>query len=651
MASVSSLDRDLSRLRLGKYTPQASQEIKDWVTATLDENLGNEDLMVVLKDGTILCRLANLLGESPQIRFKKSAMPFVQMENISHFLSFVARPPVSLPPHDLFLTIDLYEQKDPAQVCQCITAYSRIAHKLKPAVFPTTIGGLKVTAQLSPQLSGGAGGFWAGGARKVSGGSVGSGGGASVVSSYSGSGSTARPSVPPRKAAVSTWSKSSDEAATLPAWNIAQYGYMGGASQGNQGISFGARRQITNIPAVKSTPATSPPPPAMSFAEKRRKEEEAKEREAEAEGQRKRELQAADERRRAVEEADRWRKEEEEKAAIELERRKWKEEEEKRRLRQREQDNQRELERRKEAYAFERREEEARRVRDREAQLRLDREKKERERERERIRELERELEKARERERIYEAEKEERRRQDTERMRRDAQEMAIRRHRTGEPPSTPSPSKSNFVRSHRTGDRDRVQESERVFLQTWQNNNTPPPQTPPRHQQLGSPIPQPRALPTPPPRKLPPAPVTNYPNSSNTHYTAEPMQPSRSWETNDDASGPDYEREELEKQHAYKWARLTSFFFSLQPSLAPLAPAPAPSPSSSISPQSSESLLTYENSMSLLERERERERQRQKEWEANQREVEQRVPTTTTGDVAWDVNQYGYADDILDLY
>jgi len=572
-------------------------------------------------------------------------MPFVQMENISHFLSFVASPPVSLPPHDLFLTVDLYEQKDPAQVCQCITSYSRIAHKLKPGAFPTTIGGLKATAQLSPQLSGGAGGLWAGGARKVSGGSVGSGGGGSVVSGYSGSGGTARPPVPPRKAAVSTWSKSSDETATLPAWNIAQYGYMGGASQGNQGISFGARRQITNNPVVKSTPATSPPP-TMSFAERRRKEEEERKREAQAEEERMRELRAADERRRAVEEADRWRKEEEGRTAIELERRKWKEEEEKRRLWQREQDNQRELERQKEEYAFKRREEEAKRVRDREVQIRLDREKKERERERERIRELERELEKARERERIYEAEKEERRRQDTERMRRDAQEMAIRRHRTGELPSTPSSSEANFVRGHRTGDRD--QEPERMFLQTWQNN-TPPPQTPPRHKQLGSPIPQPRALPTPPPRKLPPAPVADYPSTSNGYYAAEPMQPSRSWETNDDASGPDYEREELEKQQAYKWARLTSFLSFLQPSLAPLAPAPSPSPS--ISSQSFESLLTYGNSMSLLERERERERQRQKEWEANQREVEQRVPTATTEDVAWDVNQYGYADDILDLY
>lgn len=56
MASVSSLDKDLSRLRLGKYSPQASQELKNWITETLGEELGNGDLMVILKDGTILCR-------------------------------------------------------------------------------------------------------------------------------------------------------------------------------------------------------------------------------------------------------------------------------------------------------------------------------------------------------------------------------------------------------------------------------------------------------------------------------------------------------------------------------------------------------------------------------------------------------------------
>lgn len=57
---------------------------------------------------------------------------------------------------------------------------------------------------------------------------------------------------------------------------------------------------------------------------------------------------------------------------------------------------------------------------------------------------------------------------------------------------------------------------------------------------------------------------------------------------------------------------------------------------------------------MSFLERERERERQRQKEWERDQMES-QRIAQRQSGVVAGTSeaadDEYGYADDILDLY
>ncbi|TGZ79081.1 hypothetical protein EX30DRAFT_309303, partial [Ascodesmis nigricans] len=216
MASVSSLDQDLKNLRLKKYTPQASEMVRSWIISTLGESLPDKDLMDLLKDGTLLCRLANLLSDR-QLKFKASAMPFVQMENISHFLSFISSPPVSLPPHDRFLTVDLFDRKDPAQVVQCLSAFSRAAHALNPQKFPETIGGLKggvlSPAALSPQPSGAK----------------------SPVSPGRGE--------PKKKEVVTAWTKKDQEFTTTPAWNIMQYGYMGGASQ-NQGISFGARRQI-----------------------------------------------------------------------------------------------------------------------------------------------------------------------------------------------------------------------------------------------------------------------------------------------------------------------------------------------------------------------------------------------------------------------
>lgn len=60
MASVSSLDKDLAKLRLSKYTPQAANEVKSWIESTLNESLGNDDLMDILHDGTVLCRSVSL---------------------------------------------------------------------------------------------------------------------------------------------------------------------------------------------------------------------------------------------------------------------------------------------------------------------------------------------------------------------------------------------------------------------------------------------------------------------------------------------------------------------------------------------------------------------------------------------------------------
>jgi len=56
MASVSSLDKDLRNLRLGKYTPQAVSEVRRWIEDVLGEPLVPGDLLDALKDGTALCK-------------------------------------------------------------------------------------------------------------------------------------------------------------------------------------------------------------------------------------------------------------------------------------------------------------------------------------------------------------------------------------------------------------------------------------------------------------------------------------------------------------------------------------------------------------------------------------------------------------------
>ncbi|KAK2935991.1 hypothetical protein FoTM2_003934 [Fusarium oxysporum f. sp. vasinfectum] len=296
MASVSSLDKDLRKMRLEKYTPAAANEARSWIEDILGESLPSSDLLEGLKDGVALCKLANLALPPPGVRFKQSAMPF----------------------------------KDPAQVLQCIGAFSRAAHAANPQNFPTSIGPKNRPETVTPQ---GTGSRTPTGTRDR---------GASVTSNKSpafgrsaalphrtgdsGSGRWSPTKSPTPKngpespGAVSSWSKKEHEGTTAPAWNIAQYGYLGGASQGNLGISFGGRRQITNA---------GPRVPTLAEKERRRKEEEERAHREADEGERQR---AEEEDRARVEEELRWEQEteqlrEKERQAAEEEKQRWEEEE------------------------------------------------------------------------------------------------------------------------------------------------------------------------------------------------------------------------------------------------------------------------------------------------------------------------------------
>lgn len=207
-------------------------------------------------------------------------MPFTQRENISQFLRACEMPPLNLPAHDRFLTVDLYDHKDPAQVVQCLGAFSRAANAVNPSKFPRVIGPKRAgakspTRRNNSALSESVGGY--GRDRGVSNASQGSDSAFSarqtaertMSPTLTGGSTSSRAtdgSLRYSASNVSSWSKKGDETSTAPAWNIHQYGYMGGASQGNQSVSFGARRQIVS---------QAPQVPSMVEKEKRRKEQEA----------------------------------------------------------------------------------------------------------------------------------------------------------------------------------------------------------------------------------------------------------------------------------------------------------------------------------------------------------------------------------------
>ncbi|EAT86319.2 hypothetical protein SNOG_06488 [Parastagonospora nodorum SN15] len=608
MASVTSLDQDMRKLRMDRYTPKAANEVRSWIEDVLGDRLPPGDLLDALKDGTALF-------PTPGVKFKKSAMPFIQMENISHFLRACEMPPLNMPAHDRFLTVDLYEAKDPAQVLQCITAFSRVANAVNPSNIPSPIGPKRGGGVMSPTTTGGgSGGFSNTGLS-----SPGFGRSRGPSTTSTGSGSTtfnplARPPAPalsPSRTGgssasytsnglpksppgnVSSWSKKTDEGITAPAWNIHQYGYMGGASQGNQGIAFGGRRQITSA---------GPHVPNLAEKERKRQEKAAEEERLrlqaeEAEHKRRTEREAEEERIR-VEEEQKWeeesRKQQEAKQKrLEQQKREWEEQE--RRWKADEEQRQRE-----EREAQERIETETRRKRaGSDARLkgqflsqyqaeqgsrprsRRNSQEEEGNAERDRIRELERQLEEAKERERQYQLEREGR-----------LQEK-----------------KASWA-----------QADDRAYLRNaWETTQRQParPLPEPAPPSLPTrPLPEPSTRPLPEPATRPLPDPTSYAKPSRTdRYLASnpapaPPQPTTyippELTSTSEQRGEDARRAAAQtKTKAAGWA-----------------------------------------SKSLLEREMERERERQKEWEESQRAIAAAAkdPSAGAGEgQSWDVNQYGY--------
>lgn len=622
-------------------------------------------------------RLVNL-ATPPGVRFKASSMPFVQMENISHFLRACQSPPLNLQSHDIFQTVDLYESKDPAQVLQCISSFSRRAHAVQPSKFPSVIGGDKgKTGIVSPQTTGNFSAARYGRPRGFSNSSE-----ASSVTSHHASnhssqaiGGRGSPSISDAYAeksvnggltasssgGVSSWSKKGDEGATTPAWNIHQYGYMGGASQGNQGISFGGRRQIT-------TPA--PKVPSLAEKERKRREQEADDERLrlqaeEAERKRRVEHEAEEERERIAEE-QRWeeetaRKREIEKRRVEEEKRRWDEEE--RRWKEEE-----EMRAREEAEA----EAEAKTARQRQektqsrpqlqgqylSQYKAEQLQKpsmsggedpKRAAERDRVKELERQLAEAKEREAKYERERQERlqanQARDQEKTSRPREDIQQDR----------SQSKSRTVPSHSQQDgSDSWRADERDYLKReWSNHNTepaPPPQ-PPR------PLPTTREIPPQqPPRPLPnldgpsqqpPRPLPTPQASSPAPQPADESSPTPSPPPISSALPP----RPLPNPASYASSPRQTSPQRKSPFARPASPAiSAPFPPPQSKPANTPTKKPpFAKPSSLLSREMELDRLRQQEWEEAQKATKAAAASGVReggvgpGDGSWDVNQYGY--------
>ena len=154
-AVVYGLDRELAEKAKYKYDPQMELEAREWIEAVLREPLGSGTLHEVLKDGVVLCLLINTIKPAVCAKPSASRMPFKQMENIANYLQACTQ--LSVPSHDLFQTVALFENKDMIAVLTNIHSLGRVSQKIPGFVGPSLgewffcrVGGERVSPPLHP---------------------------------------------------------------------------------------------------------------------------------------------------------------------------------------------------------------------------------------------------------------------------------------------------------------------------------------------------------------------------------------------------------------------------------------------------------------------------------------------------------------------
>mmetsp|Transcript_795 Transcript_795/g.1685 ORF Transcript_795/g.1685 Transcript_795/m.1685 type:complete len:601 (-) Transcript_795:60-1862(-) len=116
------LDAELAKKMALKYDPKLEAEAQQWVEQVIGSSFPTS-FAESLKNGQILCTLINTIKPGTIRSVSTSKMPFKQMENVSNYLK--ACRTLGVAEHDLFETVDLYEQKDMGVVVTCIHALGR----------------------------------------------------------------------------------------------------------------------------------------------------------------------------------------------------------------------------------------------------------------------------------------------------------------------------------------------------------------------------------------------------------------------------------------------------------------------------------------------------------------------------------------------
>jgi len=132
------LDAEIAARLAAKYDIGAEQEAQCWMEEVIGEEFPG-DFVGSLKNGVLLCKLINSIkpGTIKKIN-ENTALAFKLMDNITNFIRGCRL--LGVPEHDIFDTIDLYEEKDVGLVVQTIHALGRTIQVTVPEFTGPTLG-------------------------------------------------------------------------------------------------------------------------------------------------------------------------------------------------------------------------------------------------------------------------------------------------------------------------------------------------------------------------------------------------------------------------------------------------------------------------------------------------------------------------------
>uniref|UniRef100_A0A0K8TPC4 Transgelin n=1 Tax=Tabanus bromius TaxID=304241 RepID=A0A0K8TPC4_TABBR len=122
-----------------KYSEELAEECLQWIkeiTGTPINTSGDMDnFFEVLRDGVLLCQLANSIETGSVKKINESKMAFKCMENITAFLD--AAKKFGVPTQETFQSVDLWERQNLNAVVICLQSLGRKAHNYgKPSIGP-----------------------------------------------------------------------------------------------------------------------------------------------------------------------------------------------------------------------------------------------------------------------------------------------------------------------------------------------------------------------------------------------------------------------------------------------------------------------------------------------------------------------------------